>query len=206
MIKRIAHQELGGGYADGPRYTIDTAELGPGMFETMVFRNNGDELDVLRSDSEEGARKDFSELLQKYAGKVQNTFLKADMKPGERYTIFCLNEFGYPVAQKIEFKSMKLTTYAQHWDVVEMIYRPCRRQKIYKKWFYSGSFAICKGWQELPENFGFEMLQSSSGATISRSKYGCFDARFFEDMKAVIRDVLAISEDYQTGVNGKVYA
>lgn len=205
MVKQIAHQKLGGGYADGPRYTVDTSELWPGMFETMVLRN-GDELDVRRSDSEEGARKDFAELLRKYAGKIQNTFLKADMKSGGRYTIFCFNEFGYPVAQKIEFKSVKPTTYAQHWDAVELVYRPCRSRKWYKKWFYEGSFAICKGWQELPENFGYEVLQSTSGVTTSRSKYGCFDSRFFEDMKSVIRDVLAISEDYRTGVNGKVYA
>ena len=209
MVKTIAHQELGGGYAMGPRYTVDTAEIEPGLFETMVIRHAGfddDEMDVKRTTNQEQAKKDFDELLLKYAGPIQTAFLKAGMKHGGRYTIFRLNDFGYPVAQKIEFQSMTLTTYAQHWDAVELIYRPCRSRKVYKTWFYVGSFAICKGWQDLPENFGYEVLQSSSGVTISRSKYGCFDSRFFEDMKAVIKDVLTISEDYRVGVNGKVYA
>ena len=206
MVKQIAHEELGGGYAMGPRYTVDTAEIEQGLFETMVLRNSDDELDVRRTDNEEQARKDFAELLLKYAGQIQSAFLKADMQQGKRYTIFRLNDFGFPVAQKIEFVSMKLTTYAQHWDAVEIIYRPCRSRKTYKTWFYEGSFAICKGWQDLPENFGYEVLQSTSGVTISKSKYGCFDSRFFEDMKTVIRDVLAVCEDYRVGVNGKVYA
>lgn len=206
MVKQIAHQKLGGGYAMGPRYTVDTAELEPGVFETMVLLNDGDELDVRRTDKEEQAKKDFAELLLKYAGQIQKTFLKADMRPGKHYTIFRLNDFGYPVAQKIEFKSVKPTTYAQHWDAVELVYRPCRGRSSFKTWFYEGSFAICEGWQDLPENFGYEVLQSTCGVTLSRSKYGCFDSRFFDEMKEVMKNVLAISEDYRVGVNGKVYA
>ena len=206
MVRTVAHQELGGGYADGPQYTVDTAELAPGVFETIVLLNDGEELDVRRSDSEEQAKKDFAELLLKYAGQIQRAFLKADMKKNERYTIFRLNEFGYPVARKITFQSMKLTTYAQHRDAVKLFYRPCRSRKVYETWLYEGSFAICRGWQDLPKNFGYEVLQSSSGVTISKSKYGCFDSRFFEDMKEIIRDVLVVSEDYRVGVNGKVYA
>ena len=207
MVKTIAHQKLGGGYAMGPEYTVDTAELEPGVFETMVIRKfDSEEMEVRRTDSEEQAKKDFTELLRKYAGNIQRAFLDADMKPGKRYTIFRMNDFGFPVAQKIEFRSLELTTYAQLWDAVGLVYRPCRKQKFYRTYFYEGSFAICEGWQDLPENFGYEVLQSASGVTISRSKYGCFDSRFFEDMKKVIQNVLAVSEDYRTGVDGKVYA
>lgn len=207
MVRTIAHQELGGGYAMGPKYTVDTAELEPDMFETMVIRKfDSEELDCRTSYTEEQAKKDFKELLMKYAGKVQNTFLKADMKPGQRYTIFRMNDFGFPVAQKITFESMDLTTYAQHWDTVGMVYRPFRSQKSYRTFFFEGSFAICEGWQDLPENFGYEVLKSTSEVTVSRSKYLCFDSRYFEEMKTVFKNVLAICEDYRTGMDGKVYA
>ena len=39
-----------------------------------------------------------------------------------------------------------------------------------------------------------------------KSKYSCFEAGFFEDMKAIMKDVIAIHEDYKKGVNGKLYA
>ena len=210
MIRTVAHQELGGGYAMGPRYTVDTAELEPGVFETMVLRNlpfgDADEMDCKRADNEVQARQDFRELLMKYAGKTQNAFLKADMKPGGRYTIFRLNEFGWPVAQKITFEGMELTTYAQHWDTVALAYRGARKQRSEKQFFFHGSFAICEGWQDLPENFGQEVLKSTRSVTISKSKYGCFDSRYFEDIKKILKNVLVVLEDYQTGADGKVYA
>ena len=37
------------------------------------------------------------------------------------------------------------------------------------------------------------------------SKYGCFDARYFEDIKKILENVVAVHENYQVGVNGVVY-
>lgn len=209
MVNTVAHQELGGGYAMGPKYIVDTAELSPGTYETMVLKSmrfDEEEVDCRRTDSFEQAKKDFNEFVKKYAGPVQNAFIDAGMKPGGRYTIFRMSEFGFPAAQKITFESMELTTYAQYGDAVALIYKGARKKHSSKCMFYGGSFAICEGWQDLPENFGLNVLHSTPEVTTSISKYHCFDARFFEDIKQVAKNVLVIYENYKKGVDGRMYA
>ena len=206
MIRTLAHQELGGGYSHGPKIIVDTSELEPGLFETMALRPDGTEIEVRQTHDEKQALIDFREVLMNQAGPIQKAFLEADMQPGERYTLFRMDDFGTPVAEKFTFKAMKLTTYAQHRDVIELTCRPARMRGDRNIMISSGSFAICKGWQDLPEDFGYDVTDRGNGVVTKMSKYCCFDARLFEDMKTVMKDALVIREDYRRGVNGKLYA
>lgn len=206
QIRTLARQELGGGYSHGPKITVDTSEIMPGLFETMALRPNGSEIESRQTHDEKQALLDFAEVLKNQAGPNQRAFLQADMQRGERYTIFKLDDFGFPTAMKIVFQSMELTTYAQHRDVVKLTFRPARGRRDVYEFFTGGSFAICKGWQDLPKDFGYEVTSSHGGVTTMKSKYSCFEAGFFEDMKAIMKDVISIHEDYKKGVNGKLYA
>lgn len=206
QIRTLARQELGGGYSHGPKITIDTSEIEPGLFETMALRPGGTEIESRQTHDEKQALLDFAEILKNQAGPIQKAFLKADMKQGERYTIFKLDDFGFPTAMKIMFQSMELTTYAQHRDVVKLTYRPARGRRDVYVFITEGSFAICKGWQDLPKDFGYEVTSHENGVTTMKSKYSCFEAGFFEDMKEIMKDVISLHEDYRKGVNGRLYA
>ena len=206
MVRTLAHKELGGGYSHGPKIIVDTSELEPGLFETMALRPDGTEIEVRHTHDEKQALVDFREILMNQAGPIQHAFLEADMQPGERYTLFRMDDFGSPVAEEFTFRAMKLTTYAQHRDVVELTVRPARMRLDRNVMISSGSFAICKGWQKLPEDFGYEVTDRGNGVVTKMSKYCCFDARLFEEMKTIMKDVLVIREDYRRGVNGKLYA
>ena len=179
MTKTLYHEEIGGGYTMQRHITIDAADLRDtfGHIEIMALTDDGDELDSATVTNEAAALVEFNRMLQKYAGPLQKAMNAADLKHGHRYTLVYLSEFGFPVAQKITFDSMSFTTYAQHSDVVKMVFTPFR-----KRTKYSGEIKITK------------------------SKYGCFSASYIEDLEKLFTNPVMIYKNYKTGVNGKVYA
>ena len=117
-----------------------------------------------------------------------------------------LNDFGFPVAQKITFHSMKCTTYAQYSDVVEMVFTPYRKRSQYKKYFYNCSLMIFEGWQELKEEDTHEVLRDNGTVKTLKSKYACFDSRYIEDLEKVFKNAVVTYKKYEVGTNGRVFA
>lgn len=39
-----------------------------------------------------------------------------------------------------------------------------------------------------------------------RSKYGCFDPRYFEDVLGKLKNPVVVYKEYKSGANGKAYA
>lgn len=65
QIRTLARQVLGGEYSHGPKITIDTSEIEPGLFETMALRPGGDEIESRQTHDEKQALLDFAEVLKK---------------------------------------------------------------------------------------------------------------------------------------------
>ena len=208
MINSIRHEEIGGGYTIQRKITLSAADLRPigGQFEVMALDQNEDELDVIAADNEADALAAFNNLVQKYAGPLQKAITAAGLVPGHRYTLVYLNDFGFPVAQKITFDSTKFTTYAQHSDVVKMLFTPFRKRSKYSQLFYNTSLMIFDGWQDMDESTINETLKDDGQVKITKSKYSCFSASYIEDLEKVFTDPVMIYKDYKTGVNGKLYA
>lgn len=205
MLKRtIKHEELKGGYTMGRKIIIDSCEIF-GEFEIMAMYENGEELESRTVSTEIEAIKVFDNLLLKYAEPLQCA-LYNKLQPGKKYTLVYLNEFGFPVAQKITFHSMRTTTYAQYSDVMEMIFTPYRKRTKYRKLIYNCSMMIFEGWQDLKEEEVKETLEDNKNVKITKSKYGCFDCRYIDDLENCFKNPVVIYKDYKTGVNGKIYA
>lgn len=142
-----------------------------------------------------------------YAGDFQKTILSANLKVGEKYTLVYLNEFGFPVAQKIVLQSVDLATYAQHDDVVLLTFKPYRKRSLYRKYFYDCSLSIYQGWRDLKESDIYNVLSENDRVTVKQSKYGCFDARFYEDIVKSWGDALVNYRKYKVRKSdGKVFA
>ena len=88
-----------------------------------------------------------------------------------------MNEFGFPVADKIVFKGVSPCQYAQYTDAIKMTVRRARKRSDVYINFYDCSMAIYEGWKDLPE----EVANEKIGEHLRQSRYGCFDARYFED-------------------------
>lgn len=101
---------------------------------------------------------------------------------------------------------MKAKTYAQYSDVMEMILTPYRKRTQYRKLFYNCSMMIFEGWQDLKEEEIKETLEDNKNVKITKSKYGCFDSRYIDDLENCFKNPVVIFKNYKTGVNGKIYA
>lgn len=191
-----------------PEITLSAADLRPicGQFEVMALDHNGDELDTITTNDETAALVEFNKLVQKYAGPLQKALSAAGLIPGHRYTLVYLNEFGFPVAQKITFDSMTFTTYAQHSDVVKLVFTPYRKRSKYSKRFYNSSLLIFDGWQDMDESAIKETLKDDGQIKVMKSKYTCFSASYIEDLEKIFKYPVMIYKDYKKGVNGKLYA
>ncbi len=200
------HAEIGGGYSMGPVIIIDAAYIAPVEIEVIALYENGDEIESQITDNETDARHIFSEMLQRHAEPLQKAFAEADLKPGKKYTIFHLGEFGFPVAQKITFHKMELTTHAQYRDAVKLTFTPYRKRKEYYQYFYSKSFIICDGWQDIDEKNIKNTLTDTPKVKTTITKYGCFDRRYIDDAEQYLKNIIAIYKDYKTGADGRQYA
>lgn len=203
-MKTLKHIELNGGYSGKQKIIIDACELF-GEYEIMTMRENGEELACKTVATETEALKAFDDMVLQYAGNLQSA-LYNKLVEGGKYTIVYLNEFGFPVAQKIVFHSMELTTYAQYSDVVKMIFKPYRKRSLYQKYFYNNSLMIFEEWQDMKDSDTMETLKNNESMKITKSKYSSFDARYIEDLENVFKNPVVIYKDFKEGKNGKLYA
>jgi len=116
-----------------------------------------------------------------HAGPFQKAVLGANLKDGQEYTLVYLSEFGYPIADKITFKSVTLCQYAQYTDAVKITCRRSRKRSDSALCFYDCSIAIYEGWHDLDKSATFEKVSKSETVTIWKSKYSCFAVGNFED-------------------------
>lgn len=204
-MKTLKHEEIGGNYSNKRKIIIDACEISSGEFNVMALYENGEELEEIETNTETKAIQAFNKMFEKYAGELQKA-LYGKLETGKRYTIVHLGEFGFPIAQKITFHSMKCTTYAQYGDVIKMIFTPYRKRNQYQKYFYNTSFMIFEGWQDLKESDTKEVLKDDGNIKLVKSKYTCFDSRYIDDLEKVFKNPVVIYKNYKTGVNGKLYA
>ena len=169
LARTIRHEELKGGYTMGKKIIIDACEIF-GEFEIMAMYEDGEELESKTVSTEIEAIKVFYDLFMKYAEPLQKA-LYNKLQEGKRYTLVYLNDFGFPVAEKITFHSVRSSTYAQHSDVMEMIFTPYRKRTQYRKFFYNCSMMFFEGWQDLKEEEIKVTLEDNKNVQIKKSKY-----------------------------------
>ncbi len=200
-MRTIKHEEL----KTGKRKIIIDAAEAFGEFEIMAMYEDGAELESVETSTEAEAIKVFDEMLLKYAEPLQKALYNR-LEEGKKYTLVYLSDFGFPVAQKITFHSMKCATYAQYSDVIEMVFTPYRKRNQYRKYIYNCSLMIFEGWQDVKEEDTHETLKDNESVKITQSKYTSFDSRYIDDLEKVFENPIVIYKDYKVGKNGKIYA
>lgn len=141
------------------------------------------------------------------AGELQKTVLSANMQQGKKYTLVYLNEFGFPVADRIVFHSFSICKYVQFTDAVKMTFKRYRKRSYDACFFYDQSIAIYEGWHELKKDDTYNKVKESDKVTTWKSKYSCFDAAFFTDMVARLGKPVAEYRNFKIRESdGKVFA
>lgn len=120
---------------------------------------------------------EFRHFYIENAEPFQKAIINAGLIIGKKYTLIYMNEFGFPVADKIVFKGVSPCQYAQYTDAVKITARRARKRSDVYINFYDCSMAIYEDWHDLPEDVTHVKISDN----LRQSKYSCFDARFFED-------------------------
>ena len=207
MTDIIRHEELGGGYTMRPHVILDAADLRPigKQFEIVALDKDGEELEAVTADDEATAIKEFDALVQKYAEPLQRALYAAQLVPGHRYTLVYFSEFGFPIADKVTYHSMRCRTYAQHSDVVELTVTRYRKRSRCSCLFYNQSLMIFEDWQDMDDSATKDVLKDDGTVKITKSKYTCFSASYIEDLEKVFVNPVMIYKNYKRGANGKMY-
>lgn len=201
----IQQVELKGGYTMGNKIIIGVVQI-DNTYEVMALYEGGEELDCVRTASEDDAIKIFDDLILKYAEPLQKAVYSTKLEKGKKYTLVYISEFGFPVVEKITFDSMQFTTYAQYSDCVKLIYKPYKKRTMYKKYFYNCSLMIFEGWQDIKEEDTKEVIKDDGSVRITRSKYSCFSSSYIDDIEKILKNPLVIYKNYKKGANNKIYA
>jgi hypothetical protein len=185
---------------------INTDTNSTGEFKTVAKYENGAILQELTAQTANEAARNIHKVFNDYAEPRQKAFFNAGLVEGEKYTIMCMSDFGFPVTIKCKIIGVEYTTYAQHSDVVKVCCIPYKSRKARAYLFYSGSVIIFKGWQELKEEDTYNIEEVRENCIMRRSKYGCFDPRYFEDVLKKLKNPVVVYKEYKSGANGKAYA
>lgn len=140
------------------------------------------------------------------AEDFQKAILSANLEKGKKYTLVYLNEYGFPIADKITFDSMNVCQYAQYTDAVKMTFKRYKKRGLTGRYFYNCSLAIYEGWHDSTKQDVYNTVEETENATIYKSKYTCFDARFFSEMVERLGKPLFEYKAFKVGKNGTVYA
>ena len=111
---------------------------------------------------------------------IQEQFLTADIKQGQKVTMFYISDWGSIVTSRVVFDSVEYTKYAQYDKAVKLIFKPEGKRKLYYKYFYS-DILVYNGWLSLPIEV-LNTVENKSDMTITRSKYLSCDKRQYDEI------------------------
>lgn len=118
-------------------------------------------------------------LLQEVDG-IQEQFKKADIKQGEKLTLFYISDFGSIVTSRITFDSVTNEQYAQYKSAVKLTFTPENKRKLHYQHFYS-TLLVYKGWLKLEDNV-LHNVENKGGILITSSKYMSCDNKQYDEI------------------------
>ena len=116
---------------------------------------------------------------------VQNQFADANIKQGDKITVYSIGEMmGMVSNSKMTVDSFVNCKYAQYDDAIKLTGTPKgKRNQYYTHLYSSNCFIVIKGWEEIPESILWEVSTSAAGFTCRKTRYGSCDNKQIQDIK-----------------------
>ena len=118
-------------------------------------------------------------LLKEVDG-IQEQFRTADLKQGQKVTLFYFSSFGGMTNSTITIDSVEYTKYAQYDNAVKLTFTPKGKRKKYYEFFH-GTLLVYDGWLELPKSVLHEVSESKD-FVITKTKYLSFDKKQYDEI------------------------
>ena len=116
-------------------------------------------------------------LLKEVDG-IQEQFRNADLKQGQKVTLFYITDFGSVANQMVTLDSVEYTKYAQYDNAVKLTWIPKGKRKQYYNFFYS-TLLVYEGWLELPKSVLHEVKETND-FVITKTKYLSCDKKQYD--------------------------
>jgi hypothetical protein len=110
---------------------------------------------------------------------IQEQFKNADLKQGQKLTMFYIGDFGSMITSRITFDKVEYTKYAQYDKAVKITYTPQGKRSQYYIYKYS-DMLVYNGWLELPVEVLHTVEKTGTGMTITKTKYGSCDKKQYD--------------------------
>lgn len=110
--------------------------------------------------------------------------LLSSLIEGKRYTFMMSSEFGFPAKIQVTYNSGELKPYAQYAHSVVLYFKRNRARKLFGIRLYGiKDIIIYEGWIDLDKEVETEVvIKDDDKCTLIKSKYTCFDSRYFTDV------------------------
>jgi len=118
-------------------------------------------------------------LLKEVDG-IQEQFRNADLKQGQKVTLFYITDFGSVANQMVTLDTVEYTKYAQHNNAVKLTWIPKGKRKQYYNFFYS-TLLVYEGWLELPKSVLHEVKETND-FVITKTKYLSCDKKQYDEI------------------------
>jgi hypothetical protein len=111
---------------------------------------------------------------------IQEQFKNADIKQGEKVTLFYISDWGSIVTNRITFDSAVNSSYAQYDKAVKLTFKPENKRNLHYKHFYS-TLLVFKGWHSLPDNV-LNNVEERNGFIVTSSKFHSCDNKQYDEI------------------------
>jgi len=118
-------------------------------------------------------------LLKEVDG-IQEQFRTADLKQGQKVTLFYITDFGSVANQMVTLDTVEYTKYAQYDNAVKLTWIPKGKRKQYYNFFYS-TLLVYEGWLELPKSVLHEVKETND-FVITKTKYLSCDKKQYDEI------------------------
>lgn len=114
-------------------------------------------------------------IIQTSTTPFQDSIKVLNLTEGNKYTIFCISDWGMITTLKIKLTDIKYSSYAQYNDAVQIIGTPYKKRSVFGFWFYNNKdMVVYDGWLDYDESTLYT-IKESNGCTVRHSKYRSCD-------------------------------
>jgi hypothetical protein len=119
-------------------------------------------------------------LLKEVDG-IQEQFTNADLKQGQKVTLFYISDWGTMVTSRITVDSVENSSYAQYDKAVKLTFKQQNKRSLYYKYFHA-DMLVYNGWLDLPETVLNTVEKTGTGMIMTRSKYLSCDKNQYDEV------------------------
>jgi hypothetical protein len=128
----------------------------------------------------------LTSLLRIYKYSIQSIFSNVvqELSQGRKVTIIKFSEFGFPIVFNTVINHVKVESWAQYKETLNIIHKPKRKRSLYSNRILpDNELIVYDGWLNIDvDALTSDTIKQNDHITVKQSRYGCFDDNYLTDV------------------------